>query len=103
MRTLLAGRCAVMGMKPPLVAATRLGQSSVRGAGIVAAVAFWMLLVGPMPAVGRGLPDPDDQWAAAANAESDADQPARHVLLLYTEPRLQPSLVVLDHALRATL
>jgi signal transduction histidine kinase/ABC-type uncharacterized transport system substrate-binding protein len=63
----------------------------------VTVVALWLLLAGPWPAAGQPAP------AAAPSTPGGGPEPARRVLLLYSEPRLIPAIVTVDGVLRSTL
>jgi signal transduction histidine kinase/ABC-type uncharacterized transport system substrate-binding protein len=63
----------------------------------VTVVALWLLLAGPWPAAGQPAPAP------APSTPGGGPEPARRVLLLYSERRLTPAIVTVDGVLRSTL
>jgi len=77
-----------------------LTRLSVRAARF-AALAFWMLLVGP--AISQGASPAGEPILRTPRPAPDGQAPSRYVLLLYTDPRLTPALVSVDIAFRSTL
>src|SRR5262245_53893312 len=76
--------------------------SSVR-AGLPAFVLLSILLAALAPASGQPSAAPPRTTAPASEKAPNEQEPGRNVLLLYTEPRLTPSIVSADRAMRSTL
>lgn len=64
------------------------GRVAPGGVALLAALLCWTLLAKPELALGQSAP--------ATAGPSGGQQPSRHVLLLYSEPRLTPALVSRD-------
>jgi hypothetical protein len=79
------------------------GHERSAHAALIAAVAFWTFLGIPGPAMGQATPPTGAPIAPSVRPGSGSQEPGRRVLLLYTEPRLTPSIVSVDQALRSTL
>lgn len=65
--------------------------------------ALVLRLADPGPAWAQPIPPPPSATSPAPGSASEAQGPARRVLLLYTEPRLTPAIVALDARLRSVL
>ena len=70
---------------------------------LIAAVALWTFLGIPRPAMGQATPPTGAPTAPPVRPAPGRQEPGRWVLLLYTEPRLTPSIVSLDQGMRSTL
>src|SRR5262245_10754412 len=82
--------------RPPSRTVRRRHVPAARLLGITI-VGLWAL-VAPLPPV-----DAQPAPVGAAIPTTGAPSPTRRVLLLYSEPRLTPSIVAVDTALRSTL
>src|SRR5262245_4055195 len=69
----------------------------------VAGLALWMLLAGSELGVAQPVPSTGGPSSLGPPPAPDGSGAARRVLLLYGEPRLTPSIVAIDTAIRSTI
>src|SRR5258707_13239853 len=112
MEAILRGDCGSWGTRTPS-ATLRLTEpeAKLRAHGcefsgrlaFLAGAMVWMLLATTGSAAGQSLPTAGGSVTPAPPGAPDGKGPGHNVLVLYTEPRMTPSIVSIDRVLSSTL